>query len=163
MGFGSTDTASKAHSAHFHLKMRVATAMCTHAIPALRLVDLARIRAELEPVRYGYTREATTWDDTLLAIHADALPDPAESRGAGVAGPAAPGPRSYSRGSGPTPVPAPGPAPNVGLARAMSQSGPGLLPGASPAFAVPAPAPTPPAPTPPAVAPSPSPGSALDA
>lgn len=71
---GGADQASKAHSSHFHLKMRISTAMCLDVLRVLRLVDLARMREALEPVRYNYSRESLGWDAVLALMRADALP-----------------------------------------------------------------------------------------
>ena len=68
---GGADRFSKAHSSHFHLKIRIATRMCEDAVMVLRLMDFARLRSELEPVRYNYSRESMTWEEVLALMKKD--------------------------------------------------------------------------------------------
>lgn len=70
---GGAAAHNKAHSAHFHLKMRVATAMYRLRFPVLGLFDFDRLRAACEPVRYNYARETVPLARVMAAIEADAL------------------------------------------------------------------------------------------
>lgn len=70
---GGANRANKAHSAHFHLKMRIGTAMMTRYLPVLGMFDFGRVREQVEPVRYNYSRQTASWGETLDAIKRDSL------------------------------------------------------------------------------------------
>eukprot|EP00727_Mastigamoeba_balamuthi_P006342 m51a1_g2328 hypothetical protein (221) ;mRNA; f:513217-513879 len=63
---------SKAHSSHFHLKIRVATQMVIDHMPALKLVNLQALRTGLEPVKYNFERKTLPWDEVYQQILRDA-------------------------------------------------------------------------------------------
>jgi len=65
---GHAPRASKAHSSDFHLKMRVATAMVRHLLPALTLFDLDKARREVEPIAYNFGRENSTWAEVRAVL-----------------------------------------------------------------------------------------------
>ena len=69
---GGVGASMKAHSSHFHLKMRVATGMCKERMPVLRMFDLDKARQMLEPVRYTYSRETISYEDVMKLIRRDA-------------------------------------------------------------------------------------------
>mmetsp|Transcript_13804 Transcript_13804/g.35472 ORF Transcript_13804/g.35472 Transcript_13804/m.35472 type:complete len:232 (+) Transcript_13804:186-881(+) len=72
---GGASRAQKSHSAHFHLKMRIASGMLIQRLPVHGLLDLDRLRKEVEPVRYNYTRENKSWEDVKALMQADVRPD----------------------------------------------------------------------------------------
>jgi hypothetical protein len=57
---GRSDT--KAHSAHFHLKMRIATKMMSDMFPVLRMINLPLLKEKLEPVQYCFSRVCGTYE-----------------------------------------------------------------------------------------------------
>ena len=73
VGAGGADKHSKAHSSHFHVKIRVATRMYEDAVGVLRLVDFGRLRTELEPVAYNYSREAMGRDAAERMMREDCI------------------------------------------------------------------------------------------
>jgi hypothetical protein len=68
---GGADLKSKAHSTHFHLKLRIASAMYADTTSVLKLINFNRIKSELEPVRYNYNRESVDWATALAAMKVD--------------------------------------------------------------------------------------------
>jgi hypothetical protein len=70
---GHASSASKSHSVHFHLKMRIATAMYVSQLAVCSLFDLSDLRASLEPIRYQFNRECRSLHDTLESIRRDSL------------------------------------------------------------------------------------------
>lgn len=72
---GGVALASKSHSGHFHLKMRIATQMYKECFPVLQILDFDRLRRQAEPVAYAYTRTTSSLADTISAIEADAEGD----------------------------------------------------------------------------------------
>ncbi len=62
---------SKAHSTDFHLKIRVPTLLCRNTLAVMQLVDFPRMRTELEPVAYQYSRETLTWEQVLPLLLED--------------------------------------------------------------------------------------------
>ena len=68
---GGADRHMKAHSSHFHLKMRIATGMYLDAVKVLGLVDFAYLRKELEPVRYNYSRESVSFEVVVEMMKKD--------------------------------------------------------------------------------------------
>ena len=79
---GGASRATKSHSSHFHLKMRIATEMYKSKLPVMTLFDLNALRTNLEPVRYNFSRECMSWDDTLATLLKDAADssDPSRKR-----------------------------------------------------------------------------------
>lgn len=71
---GGTSRENKAHSAHFHLKIRIATAMYLDRLLVCRMFDFNRIRNTIEPVRYNYNRTCASWQEVHQAMIADAVP-----------------------------------------------------------------------------------------
>ena len=69
-----TSRANKAHSSHFHLKMRVATAMVTHFLPIFELVKMGELKSTVEPVKYNYSRDTVSWEECLANMQRDTLP-----------------------------------------------------------------------------------------
>eukprot|EP00048_Salpingoeca_helianthica_P024365 m.31828 g.31828 ORF g.31828 m.31828 type:complete len:515 (-) comp9346_c0_seq1:30-1574(-) len=63
---------SKAHSTDFHLKIRVPTLLCRNTLSILHLVDFARMRTDLEPIAYQYSRDTLAWDQVLPLLLQDA-------------------------------------------------------------------------------------------
>jgi hypothetical protein len=63
---------SKAHSTDFHLKIRVPTLLCRNTLSILHLVNFARMRTDLEPIAYQYTRETVSWELALPSLLRDA-------------------------------------------------------------------------------------------
>ena len=74
---GHVSSAGKAHSAHFHLKMRIATGMYKQRFPVLQLFDFDRLRLNCDHVRHNYARETLSWPEVRRAIEADATPEDA--------------------------------------------------------------------------------------
>ena len=70
-GGGGAGQGNKAHSSHFHLKMRIATAMLVQRLPIHGLLDVDKLRRDAEPVRYNYTRESGPWADVKAQMQAD--------------------------------------------------------------------------------------------
>jgi len=76
---GGASQQTKAHSAHFHLKIRVASQMVLDRMPAMQLINLPALRAAVEPVRYNFSRETKPWEEVfalILSEASDAPPPP---------------------------------------------------------------------------------------
>jgi hypothetical protein len=69
---GQVSGAGKAHSAHFHLKMRIATGMYRQRFPVLQLFDFDKLRAQCDHVRHNYARETLSWEQVRPLVEADA-------------------------------------------------------------------------------------------
>lgn len=69
---GGVAMSSKAHSSHFHLKMRIATAMYRQRFPVLQLFDFDALRAGVDHVRHNYARETHPWAIVVREIERDA-------------------------------------------------------------------------------------------
>lgn len=64
----SRNTETKSHSSHWHLKMRVSTKMCTDILPVMGMLNIEQVKATIEPIRYGYSREGEAWDAVYLRM-----------------------------------------------------------------------------------------------
>eukprot|EP00043_Microstomoeca_roanoka_P009752 m.92976 g.92976 ORF g.92976 m.92976 type:complete len:231 (+) comp14683_c0_seq1:89-781(+) len=71
----SVHMSSKAHSTHFHLKMRIATEMYKDKFPVLQLMDFDRMRRTLDHIKYNYSRHTVPWDAVKQQMQRDALPE----------------------------------------------------------------------------------------
>ncbi|EGD72693.1 hypothetical protein PTSG_04422 [Salpingoeca rosetta] len=71
----SVDRASKAHSTHFHLKMRIATEMYKDKFPVLQLMNFDSMRRTLDHIKYNYSRTTVPWDRVKAQIQHDAIPE----------------------------------------------------------------------------------------
>jgi hypothetical protein len=58
---------------HFHLKVRVATEMIVARMPVYQLIDIGRLRSAVKPVRYNFSRETKTWEETYPLLLNDAI------------------------------------------------------------------------------------------
>ena len=58
---GGATMKSKAHSTDFHLKIRISSKMYTDLFPIFTLFDFGKIRREVEPVMYNFSRETVPW------------------------------------------------------------------------------------------------------
>lgn len=65
------DTLTKAHSGHFHLKMRIATRMMIDLFPAMRLLDINLLKTRLEPVQHFFSRDCVSYADVCSMIAND--------------------------------------------------------------------------------------------
>ena len=65
---------TKAHSSHFHLKMRVPVQFLHDKMPVYGLLNLAHMQEAVEPVKYNFTRETHPWAEVREQIMADAAP-----------------------------------------------------------------------------------------
>lgn len=70
---GGTSSANKAHSSHWHLKIRVATAMCCHLLPIMNTFNLRLLSQTADPVIYNYSRECVGWESVRTAMEAELL------------------------------------------------------------------------------------------
>lgn len=71
----SVEHRSKAHSSHFHLKMRIATQMYKDKFPVLQLMNFDSMRQTLDHIKYNYSRPTVPWERVLQQIKADATSD----------------------------------------------------------------------------------------
>lgn len=71
---GQLSYSSKAHSTHFHLKIRVATGMYKERFPVLQLVDFDKLRECTDHVKYNYRRETVSWAEVKAMMERDVLP-----------------------------------------------------------------------------------------
>ena len=69
---GGATSKSKSHSSHFHLKMRISSAMYKDVVKILHFIDLNRARYEIEPVGHSFTRATNTYRETMMLITKDA-------------------------------------------------------------------------------------------
>ncbi|KAH3745752.1 hypothetical protein Pelo_12833 [Pelomyxa schiedti] len=63
---------TKAHSSHFHLKIRVATKMLEARMPIYSLLNIGALREAVEPVKYSFSRVSLDWEATLPLLMTDA-------------------------------------------------------------------------------------------
>jgi hypothetical protein len=64
---------NKSHSSHWHLKMRVATAMMKEKLPIFQLFDIETVKQKVEPVQYNYSRETKTWEQVYAEMEKDVV------------------------------------------------------------------------------------------
>mmetsp|Transcript_45404 Transcript_45404/g.120792 ORF Transcript_45404/g.120792 Transcript_45404/m.120792 type:complete len:246 (+) Transcript_45404:60-797(+) len=72
---GQVRGASRSHSSHFHLKMRVATDMYKDRFPVLQLINLDALRVKADPVRYQFSRDTKTWEEVWPLMQQDVVDD----------------------------------------------------------------------------------------
>eukprot|EP01116_Phalansterium_solitarium_P005005 TRINITY_DN1625_c1_g2_i1.p2 TRINITY_DN1625_c1_g2~~TRINITY_DN1625_c1_g2_i1.p2 ORF type:complete len:279 (-),score=107.82 TRINITY_DN1625_c1_g2_i1:133-969(-) len=70
---GGTQRGNKAHSSHFHLKLRVSTKMTPDRLPVYQLFDLGALREAVEPVRYNFSRTTLPWNEVYPLLMQDAV------------------------------------------------------------------------------------------
>lgn len=70
---GGVSASSKAHSSHFHLKMRIATEMYKAKFPILQIIDFDTMRCSVDHVRYNYSRENQQWEQVKPEMLEDAI------------------------------------------------------------------------------------------
>lgn len=54
---------NKPHSTCWHMKIRIATRMYTSLLPVMNMFDLRQLSTGIDPVRYQYNRELSSWSD----------------------------------------------------------------------------------------------------
>lgn len=67
--FSGATSDTKSHSSHWHIKIRIATAMYKKCFPVLNIIDFEKQRKEIEPIRYGYERECITYEQLLTILN----------------------------------------------------------------------------------------------
>eukprot|EP00037_Helgoeca_nana_P009459 m.82996 g.82996 ORF g.82996 m.82996 type:complete len:208 (+) comp19594_c0_seq1:281-904(+) len=72
---GGAARKSKAHSAHFHLKIRIKKEVYVGRLPVFAALKYDEIEECVEPVQYNANRETVTWEvvHTVLKMEADQL------------------------------------------------------------------------------------------
>ena len=69
---GGATMKSKAHSTDFHLKIRISSKMYTDRFPIFTSFDFGKIRREVEPVMYNFSRETVPWAQIKSVIMEEA-------------------------------------------------------------------------------------------
>lgn len=64
-------SSAKAHSAHFHVKMRVSTEMLIHRMPIYGMLKLHNLVQNFEPIQYNFARKAVSIEELKATLNSE--------------------------------------------------------------------------------------------